>query len=233
MQRTYTLEELARLLNRQPKELRKLAENDVLHGRKAQGSWTFALPDLVLWMEQEMTQVDAGKAAELENAVASARESHEETEFSELLSESLVNLFFTAKTKSSVVSEIARIAENAGMLWDADTMTSALKEREEMASTAMEGGVAILHPRRPQSDIIAQDFLVVAVSPNGVPFGGGRDNLTDVFFLLCCQSDASYLRSLGRLARIIKTDGVLDALRQAETQADVVELLSNTERELN
>ncbi len=228
MQRIYTLEELARFLNRRPKDLIKLAEKDLLHGRKVQGNWTFALPDVVLWMERELTQVDNDTKERLENAVASVAEEHEDVEFRELLSEQLVELSFPARTKASVVAEITKIAETSGMLWDADAMAKALREREEMASTALENGVAILHPRRPQPDIIAQDFLVVAIAPCGVPFGGGHANLTDLFFLLCCQSDASYLRSLGRLARVLNTPGFLDQLRESTTPSEVVDLLART-----
>lgn len=232
MQRVYTLEELARFLHRQPKELRKLAEKNIITGRKIQGSWSFALPDVVLWMEREMTQVDDNAKARLENAVSSVAEDHEEVDFRELLSEDLVDLSFPAKTRSSVIADIAKIAENSGRLWDAEAMAKALREREEMASTALENGVAILHPRRPLPEIVGEDFLVVAVAPSGVPFGGGHANLTDVFFLLCCRSDAAYLRSLGRLARAINTPGVLDKLREAQNPGDAVELLATTAESL-
>jgi PTS system nitrogen regulatory IIA component len=112
-------------------------------------------------------------------------------------------------------------------------MAKALLEREEMASTALDHGVAIMHPRRPQADIISDDFLTLAIARKPVPFGGGFANETDVFFLLCCQTDVSYLRTLGKLARTLKTPGFLDELRQCPDAEAVVDLFRKTEQELS
>lgn len=237
MQRTYTLEELAKFLRRPEKDLKKLAEKDVLKGRKVQGNWVFALPDVVLWMENEMTaQMGTDGAADLEEAVshvASAAPESEENALADLLSADAIVLDFAAKTKESVIRDIVKIAAETGKLWDPDAMADALREREEMAATALDCGVAILHPRRPQAQIIAEDFLALATTRRGVPFGGGFDNLTDVFFLLCCQTDAAYLRALGRLARVLKEPGFLDALRECAEPFAAQKLLAEYEKATN
>lgn len=225
MQRNYTLDELAKFLHRQPKELKKLADNGRIVGRKAQGEWIFALDDVVQWMEQELTRIDNDKIATFEEAVAAVAEENEDVPFCELLCQNAITTSFPAKTRASVLSEISKIAEEAGLLWDADMMSQALLERENMASTALENGVAILHPRRPAPNLIAQDFLAVAISKKGVPFGGSRGILSNVFFLLCCGSDTSYLRALSRLSRILNTPDVVDKLREAETVNEVYDLL--------
>lgn len=233
MQRTYTLEELSKFLNRSTKEVQKLAEKEILKGRKVQGKWTFALPDVVLWMENEMTRLAEEETAQLEEVVASDAEVVEEVSLAALLDEAAIDLQFAAKTKASVLREMPKLAEKTGKLWDADQMAEALREREEMASTALDVGAAILHPRRPQADILAEDFLALGISPRGVPFGGGFDNLTDVFFLLCCQTDASYLRALGRLARVLRQPNFLDSLRKCADAYEVKKLIVATEQELN
>ena len=225
MQRNYTLDELAKFLHRQPKELKKLADNGRIVGRKAQGEWVFALADVVQWMEQELTQIDNDKIATFEEAVAAVAEEDEDVPFCELLSQNAITTSFSARTRASVLSEISKIAENAGLLWDANMMSQALLEREEMASTALENGVAILHPRRPAPNLIAQDFLAVAISKSGVPFGGSRGTLSNVFILLCCGTDANYLRALSRLSRVLNMPGVIDQLREAESVDEVYNLL--------
>jgi len=233
MQRTYTLEELSKFLNRSTKDVQKLAEKEILKGRKVQGKWTFALPDVVLWMENEMTRLAEEETAQLEEAVASDSEIVEDASLASLLDEAAIDLQFAAKTKASVLREMPKLAERTGKLWDVDQMAEALREREEMASTALDVGAAILHPRRPQPDILAEDFLALGISPRGVPFGGGFDNLTDVFFLLCCQTDASYLRALGRLARVLRQPNFLDSLRKCADAYEVKKLIVATEQELN
>ena len=46
MQRTYTLSELSTFLRRPERELKTLAEKEVLHGRVRQGEWVFDLPSV-------------------------------------------------------------------------------------------------------------------------------------------------------------------------------------------
>ena len=208
MQRSYTLDELAKFLRRQPKQLQKLAENGTLKGRKVQGEWVFALPDVVLWMETEIVEPES-QNAEFEKTLATGADD-EETTLADIFAENAIDLNFPAKTKESVIRNITKLAADAGILWDADGMADALREREEMASTA----------------------LVVGVAGRGVPFGGGFNNLTDVIFLLCCDSDRVYLRMLNRLARVLKSEGFLDALRECQTPFDAKKLLADAEKAL-
>lgn len=234
MQHSYSLTELAKFLNRTDKEIQKLADKGILKGRKVQGTWIFSLPDVVLWMENEMTQVSTDETEQLEHAVVKASDEAPATvELSSLISPESIDLSFSAKTKSSVLNEIVKLGEDVGKLWDGKMMAAALREREDMSSTALENGVAILHPRRPQANILAEDFLALAITSRAIPFGGGRDNETDVFFLLCCQTDASYLRALGKLARVLKFPDFLDQLRECETSGEVIELIKKTESKLD
>lgn len=229
MQQSYTLEELAEFLNRSVKEVQRMAEKEELKGRKARGTWTFALPDVVLWMERELTKIKSEKENDLENVVPPG---DEDLALSELIGADLIDLNFRVRTKSSVINEIVKLGERASKLWDSDAMARALREREEMASTALENGVAIMHPRRPQTDIVAEDFLALGLAPSPIPFGGGFNNETDVFFLLCCRSDASYLRALGKLAKALKTPGFLDALRDCSSADDAYALIVETEEKI-
>ena len=104
-------------------------------------------------------------------------------------------------------------------------LADALRQREEMHSTAMDIGVAILHPRRPMPDNTGEPFVLLGVSPRGIPFGGGFGNLTDIFFLVCAIDDKTHLRLLAEIARLLKRPGFLDQLRECETVADIVELI--------
>lgn len=231
MQRTYTIEELSSFLKRPIREIQKLAEKEILKGTKNRGQWKFALPDIVLWIEKEMTQSEVSQTIQLENVVTNEAEEQSDVVLHNLLDIGSIDVTFAAKTKPSVIREIVKLGTNVGKLWDPETMSNALREREEMASTALEEGVAIMHPRRPHPNIIAEDFIALAITPTPIPFGGTRKT-TDVFFLLCCQTDVSYLRTLGKLARVLKKPGFLDTLRECTDSSSVLELIEQTEREL-
>ena len=99
-------------------------------------------------------------------------------------------------------------------------MAEAVRSREQLHSTALDNGVALMHPRRPLTSILAEPVIALGISPQGIPFGG-RGQLTDIFFLICSTDDRGHLRTLARLSRLIGSDELLDALRQAPSAAAV------------
>ena len=87
-------------------------------------------------------------------------------------------------------------------------MTEAIRNREELYPTAMDNGVALLHPRRPMPNILGQAVLALGICPGGIPFGGNHGALTDVFFLICSVEDRGHLRTLARLSRVLNSPRV-------------------------
>lgn len=233
MQEVFTLEELSKLLENAPQKLRKAIRQGKIASNRVKGELVFSLSDVILWLEDELNRANEQDVKDIEKVMARATESEEETLFEELLTPNLVTPLLPAKTKSSVLREMTKLAEGSGMLWDAREMEQKLKDREEQASTATKEGIAILHPQRPQPNIIAGDFLAVGKTPSGVPFGEDNGILTDVFFLLCCQTHENYLRHLSRLSRIVKTPDFLPMLRELDDSESLVELLKKTNEALD
>ena len=118
-----------------------------------------------------------------------------------------------------------------GLIWDPDLMIDALRKREEMMSTAMENGVALLHPRRPMPYNIGDSFLILGVSLRGVPFGGGFNNLTDLFFLIGALDDKTHLRTLAGIGKILKHPEFLPRLRELETPEEILDWIKKIEKE--
>ena len=52
-------------------------------------------------------------------------------------------------------------AARTGWLWDVAKMAEAVRAREDLLPTALENGVALLHPRRPLANIIDRPFLAL------------------------------------------------------------------------
>ena len=119
-----------------------------------------------------------------------------------------------ARTRNSVIDSMVELAAATGWLWDPRAMADAVRSREEMHSTALENGVALLHPRRPMAKILSQPFLALGVTTSGIPFGADVP-LTDVFFLICSMEDRGHLQVLARLSRILTSAGFLNALHEA------------------
>ena len=132
-----------------------------------------------------------------------------------------------ARTRGSVIAKMTELAARTHLLWDPAKMAEAVRAREEMHSTALDNGVALLHPRRPMPAILAEAVLALGITPGGIPFGSGG-SLTDIFFLICSTSDHEHLRILARLSRVINDQDFSGAMRAAEDAAALHQLDSTT-----
>ena len=136
-----------------------------------------------------------------------------------------------ARTRSSVIDSMVELAAQTGWLWDNAAMAEAIRSREELHSTALENGVAMLHPRRPLPKILAQAFLALGVTSTGIPFGPDVP-MTDVFFLLASTEDRGHLRTLARLSRVLAAPGFVESLRGAADAKAAKQLFVAAEEKL-
>jgi PTS system nitrogen regulatory IIA component len=224
------LEQLASYLHRDVREVSKLASRGRLPGHKVSGQWRFARAEINQWLEGQLPEYTEEQLSDLE--VAGPGKGEQEPLVSALLSEASIAVPLAASTRSSVLRELVRLAEQTWQVYDPDAIVEAIRQREELASTALESGVAVPHPRRPLPAALGESVLAYGRSPSGVPFGEPGGHLTDLFFLVCCRDDRTHLQVLARLSRLFKRPGFLDELRAAETPADTWQVLALAEREL-
>src|SRR5436305_14268841 len=97
------MEQLAAYLQRDIREVGKLASRGHLPGHKVGGQWRFARAEINHWIE---TQLPAYTTEQL-----SALETHGTSDFllSELLSEASIAVPLPASTKSSVLRELVKL----------------------------------------------------------------------------------------------------------------------------
>jgi PTS system nitrogen regulatory IIA component len=90
-----------------------------------------------------------------------------------------------------------------------------------MHPTALESGVALMHPRRPMPSILGEAILAFGRTDKDIPFGGASGLLTDLFFLICSIDDRGHLQTLARLSRLIADPELLASLRGAQDASEV------------
>jgi excisionase family DNA binding protein len=130
-----------------------------------------------------------------------------------------------ANTPISVIEELAARAYTNGWLADKPWFVGAVVERESLASTAMEGGVAFLHTRAKDKGKIARPFIIMGRSWEGISFGSVDGNPTYLFFLLGLKYDKLHLPILGRLARALRNPATIAKLRSLSSPDQVRALL--------
>src|SRR5438132_1490712 len=225
---TMDVDQLARYLRRDAREVSKLADRGDLPGRKVGGAWRFARAEVQHWLEK---QLHTFSESELK-AVEADHPEPTEPLLTTLLHEDCVAVPLPASTRSSVFRELVKLAEQSWQVYDADAILTAIQAREDLASTAQDNGVAVLHPRRPLPAALGESVVAFGHTIRGLPFGAPGGGLTDLFFLVCCRDDRTHLRVLARLARLFQKPGFLDRLRSAESSAEALHTLRDTEAEL-
>jgi len=231
----FGLESLARYLHLSPQQVARLADRGKIPGRKVSGQWRFSRDEIHHWLEQRVGLAEDDGLPQVEGVLRASANGPPEQEISiaGLLPAEQIAVPFSARTRNSVFSAMVELVAKTGLLWDPEKMEEAIRAREEMYPTALENGVALLHPRRPMPNILAQPLLGLGVSPSGLPFGGNRGAMTDVFFLICSTDDRGHLRTLARLSKVIGAPAFLDELRQAPDAAAVHRLIADTEAQLS
>jgi PTS system nitrogen regulatory IIA component len=228
----FDIDSLAAYLHMMPAAVLKLAERGKLPGRRVGGEWRFSAAEIHHWLEERIGLSDDEALVQMEGALDRASNTPtDEISISQLLNIDAIEVPLTARTRTSVISKMAEVAARTHLLWDAGKMAEAVRAREEMHSTALDNGVALLHPRRPMPAILAEAVLALGVTPGGIPFGTDG-SLTDIFFLICSTSDHEHLRILARLSRVINDVDLLWAMRSASDAATLHQLIETREATL-
>lgn len=232
-QTDFDIDTLAAYLHLAPAQVCKLADRGKLPGRKVAGQWRFSQAEIHHWLESRIGLSDEADLIHVEGVLQRAAGAAQQADISiaELLPQDAIAVPLLARTRNSVITSMVDLAANTGWLWDPKAMTEAVRVREDMHPTALENGVALLHPRRPMAKILAQPFLALGRTDSGIPFGAGVP-LTDVFFLICSTEDRGHLRVLARLSRVLTVPGFLDGLRYAPDAAAAHEWIAEREKRL-
>jgi nitrogen PTS system EIIA component len=228
-QADFDIDRLAAYLHMSSAAVTKLAERGKLPARRVGGEWRFSAAEIHHWLEDRIGASDDEALMQMEGALdRAAVDAVEEVSIAELLKLEAIEVPLDARTRGSVVTKMTELAARTHLLWDPAKMAEAVRAREEMHSTALDNGVALLHPRRPMPAILAEAVLALGISPGGIPFGTGG-MLTDIFFLICSTSDHEHLRILARLSRVINDQEFLSSLRAAPSAAALHQLIEDRE----
>jgi PTS system nitrogen regulatory IIA component len=228
----FDLDSLARYLHLTPQQVERLANRNKVPGRKVGGEWRFSPAEIHHWMEDRMGLLEDEELAKVEGSLhPEGSPGQDIVPIRDMLSLATIAIPLVANTRNAVIEQMSELAAANGLLWDPPKMAAAVRAREQLQSTAMENGVALLHPRRPLPTILAEPILALGVSSRGIPFGGSR-SLTDIFFLICSTDDRGHLRTLARLSRLLGTEGFVDRLRASTDAQQAYDLICQAEGEL-
>jgi nitrogen PTS system EIIA component len=230
-QEMMSIEQLAEFLQRDARELRKLASRGQLPAHKVSGEYRFHPAEIHHWLETQMPGYTEKELANLEQGAATRGHTTEPL-VTTLISPATIGVPLQASTKVSVLNQLVKLAEQSFQVYDPAAILQAIKLREDMCTTALEAGVAIPHPRRPIPGALGESVVAFGRTLSPVPFGAPRGGLTDLFFLVCCRDDVTHLRVLARLSRLMLRPTFLQDLRIADSPAGAFQTIEAAEADL-
>lgn len=226
----FDIDSLAAFLHLTPQQVARMADRGKVPGRKVSGQWKFSRAEIHHWFEERIGVSDAEELAEVEQTLQRQRPTGETyPTLADMLQPAAVAPLLNARSPRAVIESICDLAAQTGQLWDPPKMVEAVKAREELHPTALEGGVALLHPRRPMPHILGEPILALAKTGGGIPFGGSGGALTDIFFLIASYSERQHLHTLARLSRLLSEADFIPQLRAAEQTGELVAIVAQAE----
>lgn len=145
-------------------------------------------------------------------------------ELADILTEDSVLVRGDISNKSDVLVELSRqAAKRTGFA--AEDIFRALDEREALGSTGLGNGIAVPHGKFAGLKTVVAVFLKL---DKPVDFDSVDDQPVDIVMALLAPmgAGADHLKALARVARILRTDAVADALRHNSNPAKLYEILT-------
>lgn len=145
-------------------------------------------------------------------------------QLSELLSRDAVIPALSSTTKEGVIEELSELIAKTHPGRDENEITSKLLEREKLGSTGIENGIAIPHTK-----IGGLDRIIIAFgrSVEGIDFHAHDGKPSHLFFVLLApeNSTGAHLKTLARLSRLLKEEGVRAKLMEAASSDDIYNII--------
>ena len=139
-----------------------------------------------------------------------------------------------ATSKEDAIRAMVASLKDAGAIPadEEENIVAAILKREELGSTGIGNGVAVPHTKHPSVDHLVAN---VAISQAGVDFASLDGENVFILFLLVSPPDrpGDHLRGLENISRHLRDQTFCSFLRQAKSQADIVELLGEADNKSN
>jgi nitrogen PTS system EIIA component len=223
--RTLTIEELTEYLHLSQGDVERLMrETDIPHTMRG-GRAVFQRTDIDEWASKRILGLPSKRLdAYHAKSVRGTREIFPHLALiPDLLRPEYIDLELASKTRSSIVRDMVALAERTGRVLDPRELLETVNEREGLCSTALPGGLALLHARNHAAYRFEGSFIVFGRTIQPVPFGAPDGRPTRIFFLICCEDDRIHLHALARLCLMAMKTDLISSLLKVETTAAAYE----------
>jgi excisionase family DNA binding protein len=230
----FTIKEVAAYLHVSQDDIAILVKrNEIPH--KTQGDHAmFRRSDIDAWASQRILNLPEQRLTDYHSRSSSGLQDIGQGDplMPRLFTVDRIDPHLTSRTKASTIQDLVRLAEKTDLVSDPRELLRMIEEREKLCSTALAGGLALLHPRHHEPYMFAESFIVLGRTIQSIHFGSADGTPSDLFFLVCCQDDRLHLHALARLCTMCMQTGLLAALRASESAGAMLASLCAAEEEI-
>ncbi|MFH0839632.1 MAG: PTS sugar transporter subunit IIA [Candidatus Omnitrophota bacterium] len=145
----------------------------------------------------------------------------------DFLNKKAISASLKATDKEGVIKELVDFLVKAdGVAGKKDEIVKILMAREALGSTGIGQGIGIPHGKTANVKSLVAAF---GLSKKGIDFESLDGEPAYIFFLLLAPEESAgpHLKALARISRLLKDKYVRDMLRQAETEKDIVKVITD------
>jgi excisionase family DNA binding protein len=227
--RLMTAKQLATYLSVNERTVLKLVAEGELPGVKIGNQWRFRKAMIDTWLDDQMLGVTP-RYLESPKLAGSAQKM---LELASCFQPSHIIPELVGRTKNAVVSELAALAKQLGLVRDPIWFVGAIVERENILPSALGNGIAFPHTLHRHPEQVARPFMVLGRSTEGVDFDALDGQPTHLFFVLGLKFEALHLPWLHKLSRMLGQPEQVQAVLKAPTAQAIYHVLADAERRLD
>lgn len=226
--RLMTIKKLADYLSVNDRTVLKLVSDGTLPGVKVGNQWRFRKAMIDTWLDDQMLGVTPRylDAPGLDGAPRRMLELTSCFQPDHVIPE------LTARTRNTVIEELAGLANRLALVRDKTWFVGALIERENVMPSGMGNGIAFLHTLRRNPEQITRPFMVLGRSHEGVDFDALDGKPTHLFFVLGLKFDELFLPWLHKLSQMFLRDETVRAVLDAPDAEAIFDAVAQAERSL-
>lgn len=149
----------------------------------------------------------------------------------DFLSERAIEAALISGDKKEIIRELVELLIRAKEIKakDKEKIVKVLLERESLGSTGIGQGIAIPHGK---TDSVRRIIAAFGRSPGGINFASLDREPVYLFFLILAPADSvgTHLKALARISRLLKNKNFRLALKEAKTEAELVNIIKREDK---
>ena len=230
--RILTVDEVAEYLHQTRADIERLVKFDGMPHSQRGDHVVFLRSEIDAWASQRILGLPQKRLADYHQKSTRGTQTvvSQDTLMPGMLRPEFFAPALASKTKKSVLRDMVALADRTGLVTDVHELLTSVEERENLCSTALPGGLALLHARFHHPYRFDSSFMVVGRTVQDIHFGAPDGRPSRLFFLICCQEDRLHLHILARLCLMAQKTDLIARLLDADDAQTMYDALLHAEQ---